>query len=258
MAGGSIQKIAAGRKDLFLLDPMIIMEDPGWNVRVESEGLKQHIRELADSIKEIGVQQPLTVFMVGGSPVVTDGHCRLLAVKLAISEGAEIKSIPVRNEERHSNEADRVLSMLTRNNGRPLSIPEQAEVVKRLLQFNWKEADISKKTGSSRQHVGNLIIYMSSSIEIQSMVNRGEVSATMAVEQIKQDGDGAEKTLKAAVKTANNQGRKKATKKHVDSKPKDIIRPIENYAGKLPEIYLDKSSEILTICKRLRELMEII
>lgn len=255
-AAGSIQKLSSGRKDLFLLDPRIIKEDPGWNVRIESEGLKQHIRVLADSIKEIGVQQALTVVMKNGSPVVTDGHCRLEAVKLAIKEGADIKSVPVRNEERHSNDADHTLSLWTRNSGRALSIPEQAEVVKRLLQFGWTEADISKKTGSSRQHIGNLIIFISSSTEIQAMVNRGEVSATMAVEQIKQEGDGAINTLKAAVKTAKATGRTKATKKHVgEKKPKDIITPIENYAGKLPEDQLSEAEEILKICKRLRELI---
>lgn len=251
---GSIKKLSVGRKDLFLLAPEDIQEDPGWNVRHDTEDLQNHIRSLADSIKEIGVQQPLTVFMQGPSAIVTDGHCRLLAVNLAISEGADIKAVPVRTEERYSNEADRVLSMLTRNSGRQLTIPEQAEVIKRLLSFNWTEAEIARKTGSSRQHINTLVHFLASPSEIQNMVKSGQVSATTAVNQVRKEGEGAVGTLKSAVNTAQQEGRKKATGRHIMGK-KDIIKPIENFAGSLPLDEPDRIEEILTICKRLRELV---
>ena len=87
------------------------------------------------------------------------------------------------------------------------------------------------------------------------MVKRGEVSATTAVNQIRKEGNAAVKTLKAGVEKAKSQGKKKATAKHLKKK-KDVIRPIENYAGNLPESDLSRSEEILTICKRLRELID--
>lgn len=251
---GNIKKMASGRRDLFLLDPELIREDPEWNVRQDCDDLQSHIRTLANSIKELGVQQPLTVFMKGESVTVTDGHCRLLAVKLAISEGAEIKSIPVRTEERFSNEADRVLSMLTRNSGRPLSIPEQADVIKRLLAFGWTESEIAKKTGSSQQHINTIIHFISSPVEVQQMVKSGDVSATMAVQQVRRNGDEAVGVLKGAVAVARKAGKKRATAKHLP-RTRDIIRPIENYAGNLPENMIEESSEILEICKRLRVLI---
>lgn len=256
---GSIKEISVGRKDLFLLAPEDIHEEAGWNVRNDNDGLQEHIRSLADSIKEIGVLQPLTVFLDNGKATVTDGHCRLLAVKLAISEGADIKSVPVRTEERYSNEADRVLSMLTRNSGRALTIPEQAEVVKRLLCFGWTEAEVARKTGTSRQHVNTLVKYLASPSEIQEMVKAGQVSATTAVKVVNEEGSGALDKIKGAVDTAQQEGRTKATQRDLKpkvKKPKDIIRPIEDFAGKL-HIYheQDKIEEILTICKRLRELV---
>jgi len=215
MKAGSIKSLSVGRKDLFLLAPDDIHEEDGWNVRINGEELETHIRQLADSIKEIGVLQPITVYMNEGKAVITDGHCRLQAVKLAITEGAEIKSIPVRTEEKHSNDADRVLSMLTRNSGKSLSMPEQAEVVKRLLSFGWTAAEISRKTGYSRQHTGNLVAYLSAPSEVHSLVNNGQVSPTMAIAQVKKEGAGALKTINAAVQVANNQGKSKATAKHV-------------------------------------------
>lgn len=257
---GNIKKLAVGRKDLFILAPEDIHENEGWNVRQDTEDLQAHIRQLANSIIEVGVLQPLTVFMDGPRAVITDGHCRLLAVKLAIAEGADIKGVPVRTEERFSNEADRVLSMLTRNSGRPLAIPEQAEVVKRLLSFNWTEAEISRKTGSSRQHVNTLVCFLASPEAIKEMVKNGQVSATTAVNVVREEGEGAVGTLKGAVDKANQEGRSKATPKDIKpkkKKPKDIIKPIEDFAGKLP-IYEDgdKIEEILKICKRLRELID--
>ncbi len=110
-----IKKIAEGRKDIFMVDPSNLVEDPCWNVRKKTPELTAHIRWLADSIKEQGVREPLTVWMNDGVPTISNGHCRILAVALARKEGAEIKTVPVRVEDRYASEGDRILSMITRN-----------------------------------------------------------------------------------------------------------------------------------------------
>ncbi len=215
-----LQDMASGRRDLYLLDPDLIKEDEGWNVRDDNEDLKAHIRHLADSIKEIGVQQPLTVYLRDGVPTITDGHCRLMAAKIAISEGAEIKTVPCRNEERTANEADRTLSMLTRNSGKPLTSLEASVVVKRLISFGWVISDISRKTGYTTSHIYNLIALASSPVEIQQMVSDGKVSATLATDTVRKQGETkAVETLKSAVEKASDSGKKKATKKHVEPGP---------------------------------------
>ena len=76
-----IQELAEGRRDLFMFDPDKLVESDGWNVRKPGPELDSHIRWLADSIKEKGVQEPLTIYMNGTIPTVTNGHCRLAAVK---------------------------------------------------------------------------------------------------------------------------------------------------------------------------------
>lgn len=250
----SIKQLSCGRKDLFLIEPELIKEKAGWNVRNDTDSLRDHIRQLADSIKEIGVQQPLTVYMDGEDIFLSDGHCRMEAVRLAISEGAEIRAVPVRVEERYSNDADRVLSLLTRNSGRPLAIPEQAEVVRRLLGFGWTEADVAKKTGYSRQHVGNLIVYLSSPQEIKDRVTGGEISPSTAISAVKAHGEaGAVEIVNKAVSRANETGKKKVPGSAV--KVRDFIRPIENFAGKLPAEDGDRQEKILTLCGQLRELV---
>jgi len=251
----SIKQLSCGRKDLFLIEPELIKEKPGWNVRVNSDSLQGHVRQLADSIKEIGVQQPLTVYMEGEDVFLTDGHCRMEAVRLAMSEGADIKAVPVRVEERYSNDADRALSLLTRNSGRPLAIPEQAEVVKRLLSFGWVEADVARKTGYSRQHVSNLITYMSSSQEVKEMVENGLVSPSTVIEAVRVHGDeGATGAIREAAKKANSEGRKKVAGSAI--KKRDIVKPLELFAGKLPAEDAERKEKILGLCEQLRELVE--
>ena len=211
-----LKDIAISTRDLFMLAPDVIQEESGWNVRLAGPELDAHIRQLADSIKEIGVQEPVTVYLKNDVPILTNGHCRLMAVKLAISEGAEIAAIPARAEERYANDADRVLGMLTRNGGKPLSFLEQAEVVKRLMGYGWTDASIAKKTGYSSTHIGNLISLSAAPVEITNMVAAGEVSATLAVNTVRKEGALlAGPKLKDAVKVAKESGKSKATAKHV-------------------------------------------
>lgn len=210
-----LKDIACATKDLFMLSPDIIQEEVGWNVRIPGAELDAHIRQLADSIKEIGVVEPVTVYLKNDVPVLTNGHCRLMAVRLAISEGAEIKSIPARAEERYANDADRVLGMITRNGGKALTALEQAEVIKRLLAYGWKEAEIARKTGFSGTHVTNLLRLSAAPAEVVELVKAGKVSARVAGDVLRRDGERAPGVLKAAVESAKEQGRSKATAKHV-------------------------------------------
>jgi ParB-like chromosome segregation protein Spo0J len=214
-----IKDQAARRSDVFHLNPALIQEEPGWNVRTEGPDLDAHIRGLADSIKEIGVQEALTVYMRGDTPVLTNGHCRFMAVKLALSEGAEIVTVPVQVEARYSNEADRVLSLITRNSGKPLTQLEMAEVVKRLLRLGWPRPQIISRTGMSSTNYDNLLCLGAAPAAVAEMVKNNEVSATTAVKVIKQEGhtEGAE-TLKTAVAKAKGEGKTKATAQHLPKK----------------------------------------
>ncbi len=205
-----------GRKDLYMIDPEKLVEDPGWNVRKAGPDLDAHIRWLADSIKEKGVQEPLTIWMNGEIPTVTNGHCRLLAVKLAKKEGAEIKSVPVRVEERYASEGDRILSMITRNSGRPLSSLELSEVIRRLVAYGWTVAEVAKKTGYSIGQVNNLLTLSGLGPELTKPIEKGQVSATLVVAEVRKKGPAeATKSITGAIEKAKGEGKQRATRKHM-------------------------------------------
>jgi ParB-like chromosome segregation protein Spo0J len=205
-----------------MLNPAIITEEPGWNARQEGPELNAHIRQLADSIASVGVQEPVTVYMKGDTVVLTNGHCRLMAVRLAMSEGADIKSIPCRVEDRYSNDADRVLSLITRNSGKPLSPLEQSNVVKRLIAFGWVVSQIASKTGFSVSHVNDLLVLGAAPASVTTMVANGEVSATTAVKTIRKHKDNAPEKLLEGRTAATASGSSRVTEKHLKSPTSDI------------------------------------
>ena len=217
----AIKDVIAWRLDMYRVDPKTLVEEPGWNVRQAGAELDAHIRWLADSIKTEGVKEPLTCYLKKEgeteSLVVTNGHCRLLATRLAISEGAEILTVPVRVEDRYSNEGDRILSMILRNSGRPLTQLETAEVCKRLLKFGWDMNQVSTKTGYSIHHIQNILELSNAPDELLQIVKDGQVSSTLAGKMVREKGtEEAVKVLKDAVETSKTAGKKKATAKDIE------------------------------------------
>jgi len=210
----SIKNIAIGRKDLFSVNPLDIQEEAGWNVRNKTSRLDSHIRYLADSIKEVGLKEPLTVKMDGDIPILRDGHNRLEAIKLAISEGADIRAVEVILESKLANEADQVLGMILRNTGLPLAPIEQAEVFKRLHAFGWTMNEIAQKASVSRNHVDAMLFLTSLHPDILKMVKNDKISATFAIDTAKKNGNDAVKILKKSVQIAQEKGKGKATHKH--------------------------------------------
>lgn len=233
-----IKQLSVRRSDTYEVDPSTIIIDKGFNVRIPGPELDEHIRYLADSIKEEGVKEPLTCFIEGDKLHLTSGHCRIKAVEIAKSEGVEILTVPVRLEDRYSKEEDRVLSLITRNSGKSLSQIETGEVFKKLLKYGWILSQIAQKTSYSIQHVSNILTLSGAPTEITDMVKDGKISSTLATDTVNKEGEGAVTVLQEAINGAEVEGKKKATKKDVDkvkgAKKKGI--PWKKYGPMLREL----------------------
>lgn len=196
---------------VIFVSPDELFEKEGFNVRLADDPDNiAHIAALADSIFAIGVQQPLTAYSdKNGGPsgqamryIVTDGHCRLAAVREAIARGAPIKAVPVRLEAKRANEADHTFSMVVRNQYKPLTSLELGIVCRRMLGFGWTEADLAAKSGYSLQHIRNVVVLAGAPSDITKLVETGQVSASLAIDAIQAEGDQAGETLAAAVAVA--------------------------------------------------------
>ncbi len=167
-----------GRRDVFWLNPDRLEIVPGFNLRGERSDRDDYIRWLADSIKEKGVIQPLTIRnpkTTGGHLQITDGECRIRAVALARSEGADIKTVPVQVEEDHANDADRVVGMILRNSLLPLTPLQRAEGFKRLAAWGHSEKQMAKETGYSLSQVENFLKLSSLDSELTKPIADGKI-----------------------------------------------------------------------------------
>lgn len=228
MAEGGLKSISQGRSDIYKVDPRSLHVKPSWNGRDFSDPTNQeHIDMLAASIAVIGVKEPLTVVWEDGKAWLVDGECRLRATLQAIENGADIKTVPVKGEDRYANDADRLFSQIIRNSGKSFSQMEQAKVYKRLLDMGWQQSDIATKSGVSGARISQILNLLTMPEPIKQMVTNGQVSASMAQKVVAEHNPQvAVQKLQDAVVIAQSQGREKAMPKDVpvNREPIEVIQ----------------------------------
>lgn len=211
----NIKKLASSKKSIYMIDPKDIYIDPEWNERnMSSPDTLKHIDDLAYSFSKVGIKDPVTVVSRDNQAALTDGYCRMAAIKVAAEKyDTVIKAVPVRIEERGTNEADHIAGMITRNSGRDLNTGEQAGVVKRLLVLGLTKDEIADKIGKTLTHVDNCMLLLEADPTILAYVRDGEVSSRFVLETVKAKGDKALPVITKAIATAKGKGKTKATKR---------------------------------------------
>lgn len=205
------------RSEYYQIDPRKLQIRADWNSRDFSDPSNmEHVEELAKSIAEIGVREPLKAYLDGDTAFVTNGECRLRAVMMLIERGVDIKAVPVMAEDRLANEADRLFTQFISNSGKPFGPIENAKLFKRLLDMGWQQQDIAKKTGFSGGRVSQLLELLRLPIVLQKFITEGRASASMVLSTFKKHNEDVALTvaeLTGAVATAEAQGRKRAMPK---------------------------------------------
>lgn len=260
MAKHGIAAIAQGRTDLFRMDPKQITIRHGWNSRdFDLEENIQHVDQLAESIREVGVKEPLSGYLEDDTFVLTNGESRLRAVLKLLSEGVEIKTVPVQPEPRYASEADHLASQIIRNSGKPFTPMENAKTFSRLLDLGWTVAEIAKKTGITTERVHQIARLNAVTETVRKHVQRGEITPTL-VQRIQAKAKNAgevEEQVVDAIKTAQADGKKKATPRHharKDAKPKapaartnyrDLFEELMSYVTSTEEESSDTTTEVV-------------
>lgn len=248
----SIKELATGRTDLYRVDPRQLNIKTGWNCReINFDISDEEDLALGLSIKEVGVKVPLEIFWEDSKAYVNDGHRRLLASLWAISNGAELKTVPVTVVDRYSNDADKLINQLIRNMGKALKPIEKATNIKRLIDMGWKGGDIAIKIGVTAARVSQLLGLLAMPEPVKQMVQAGTVSPSLAVQTVKDAGEQkAVEILNNAVATAHADGRSKA-------KPSDFSEVKKNPLTQIKECFdnstIDNSNEDGTVIIAMNE-----
>lgn len=216
---------------------------PGFNVRVDSEDYIAHRDTLARSIAANGFDEtkPLTGYVGkdGDTNVIfiTDGHTRLDAVKTFNADpdtaaDAEIKDLPVVVRRDAPSMTDLTVALHTSNSGRPLTPFELGVVVKRLLAEDGADKDnIAKRLAVTPRYLDDVILLAEAPAKVRNHVLAGEVSSTMAIQELRRDPKAAAERITAAVSKAASKGKKRATAKDVGPKLKRGTTTVEVPAG---------------------------
>lgn len=135
----------------------------------------EDLEELAQSIREYGVIQPLIVSRVGDRFQLIAGERRLRASKIV---GLERVPVVFRNADEHQRLAVAIIENIQRVD---LNGIELAIAYRRLLdEFNVSQEALSKRLGKSRPTITNVLRLLTLPEEIQEAVRSGKINYTFA------------------------------------------------------------------------------
>jgi ParB-like chromosome segregation protein Spo0J len=192
----------------FAVDPRLLEVEEGFNARPLNA---DHVAEMSLAWRNGAVFPPLEVRVEEGRIILVDGHHRHAAALDAITKGADIKSIDVRQF--RGNDADRVAHMITSAGGLPLTPLQLGIQYRKLIGFGWTEKAVAARVGKSIEHVKNMVLLGEANSDVHQAVNAGQVSGTTAVALVKEHGSKAGQVIRDGLQQAQASGKSKVTPK---------------------------------------------
>ncbi|MEZ6129203.1 MAG: ParB/RepB/Spo0J family partition protein [Planctomycetaceae bacterium] len=155
------------------------------------------LKELALSIRELGLLQPVIVFQIEGRFCLVDGHRRHAAVQLLKLESMAAIVLPSRPDNDQL-----LLTQMAANCMRvDLKPTEKALAFLRLKESrNWTHADLAKAMHISKATVTQTLSYLTLSEEARAKLDAGELSGSTAYAISREsDPEAQRRLLQAAV-----------------------------------------------------------
>ena len=185
---------------------------------------KETLEELADSIKNQGVLQPLLVReKASGRYEIIAGERRWRAAQIA-----GLKSVPVSIKKVNNNDAAKI-ALVENLQREDLNAMDQSRGLQRLqMEFNLSQEELAKSIGKSRSAVTNLLRLSKLNKKVQGYLESGEIEMGHARALLGVDGDTqvalAEEIIKQSLSVREAEklaSRKKTTKKSAQKTTKD-------------------------------------
>lgn len=133
---------------------------------------REELEELAQSIREFGILQPIIVQKKGENFRVVAGERRLRAARLAGLD--RIPIIAKQLDERQAKEVSLVENLQRED----LNAIEEAEALKELVElYSLTQAELAERVGKARPSVANALRLLNLSDEVKELVREGNLSA---------------------------------------------------------------------------------
>jgi len=141
-----------------------------WQPRIEFD--EEKLREMADSIREHGVVEPLVVREHGGRLELIAGERRLRAARLA-----GLQAVPVVVRDMSDREALEV-TLIENLQREDLSALEEAAAYVRLMEeFGATQEDVARRVGKSRPAISNTVRLLQLPQAVRDEMRSGRLSA---------------------------------------------------------------------------------
>jgi ParB family chromosome partitioning protein len=130
------------------------------------------LAELADSIKEHGIIQPIVVSQAGSQFEIIAGERRFQASRIA-----GLSKVPVIVREKPDDQQKLELAIVENIQRQDLNFIEEAKSYLKLTnEFGLTQDEVAKKLGKSRSSVANKIRLLNLPVEIQKALNEGKIT----------------------------------------------------------------------------------
>lgn len=179
------------------------------------------LQELASSIREHGIIQPLVVRSLGaGKYELIAGERRLRASKLA-----GLKSVPI-TVRAATNEVSLEIALIENIQREDINAMECARAYKQLIEeFNLTQEQVAEKVGKSRVAITNTLRLLKLPARIQTAVNDGQITEAHARALLGFESDAH---MLAVFDQVVSQG---LTVKEVEQRAKSVTRPTNKGKG---------------------------
>lgn len=134
------------------------------------------LSELAESIKKVGIVQPIVVYADNGKYIIIAGERRYRAAKLA-----GLDAVPAIVRESVSDKENQEIALIENLQREDLNAIEAAEAINDLIEkYKLTQEDVASAIGKSRPAVTNLLRLLMLPQEVIQMVRDGKLSPSHA------------------------------------------------------------------------------
>jgi ParB/RepB/Spo0J family partition protein len=226
------------------LNKIVIRE--GFNVREDMGELE----ELSKSILNNGQSMPGRVDVADdGTFILVDGHRRFSALKLLEADGHEPYFLAIVNGKR-TTEEQRILQMFTTQDNKPLTAPEVAELILRLVNLGHDQLSVANKIGKTPAYVSQMLGFANETPEIKNLVKEGKVKVSTVFNVKRTIKNQAERTQVIKDAVASNTTGKAVTTEAITGNTEKKINAIANELIAIFGIDAEEIDTIKSIIKR--------
>lgn len=190
---------------------------------------EEKLKELADSIKQNGLIQPVTLKETAGGYILISGERRLRAVKMA---GLEKIPAYIYEKPAESNESLLELALIENIQREDLNPMELSDSYKRLLdEYGLTQEKVAEKVSKQRSTVANFLRLQNLPVEIKVSLRKSEISEAHARMLLRVDNIDDQLVLWKRIINEN------ISVKNLEELTKSSVKKRKSRKPKLGEIY---------------------